>query len=41
VDIVGEAMAPTLKNAESAVATMALAGLERGDIVAFRAPRDE
>jgi len=40
VDIVGEAMAPTLKNGESAITTPALGRLERGDIVGFKYPRD-
>lgn len=41
VDIVGEAMAPTLKNGESAMATRRIDALVRGDIVGFRYPKDE
>ena len=41
VDIVGEAMAPTLRNGESALATRSFEQLRRGDIVGFRYPREE
>jgi signal peptidase I len=41
VDISGEAMAPTLKNGESALATRTVDPLARGDIVGFRYPKDE
>jgi signal peptidase I len=41
VDIVGEAMSPTLRNGESAIATRSFEQLGRGDIVGFRYPRDE
>jgi len=41
VDIVGESMAPTLKNGDSAVATRSFTGIARGDIVGFRYPKDE
>jgi signal peptidase I len=41
VDIVGDAMAPTLRNGESALATRSFDQLDRGDIVGFRYPRDE
>jgi signal peptidase I len=41
VDIVGEAMAPTLRNGESALATRTFDTLQRGDIVGFRYPKDE
>ena len=41
VDIAGEAMAPTLRNGESALATRTFDQLTRGDIVAFRYPKDE
>jgi len=41
VDVVGEAMSPTLRNGESALATKRIDSLIRGDIVGFRYPRDE
>lgn len=41
VDVVGEAMSPTLRNGESALATKSIDDLTRGDIVGFRYPRDE
>ena len=41
VDIHGEAMDPTLKNGERAIATRNVDRLDRGEIVAFRYPRDE
>lgn len=41
VDIVGDAMAPTLKNGDHAVATRRVDRINRGDVVAFRYPRDE
>lgn len=41
VDVVGEAMSPTLRNGESALATKSIDSLTRGDIVGFRYPRDE
>ena len=40
IDVVGEAMAPTLKNGGSAITAPALGRLERGDIVGFKYPRD-
>ena len=41
VNIEGEAMAPTLKNGESALATRTVDPLKPGDVVAFRYPKDE
>jgi signal peptidase I len=41
VNIDGEAMAPTLKDGESALATRTFDTLARGDIVSFRYPKDE
>jgi len=41
VDVVGEAMAPTLKNGERALATRTFDDVNRGDIVGFKYPRDE
>jgi signal peptidase I len=41
VDIKGQAMSPTLKDGESALATRTVESLARGDIVAFRYPQDE
>jgi signal peptidase I len=41
VDVVGDAMSPTLKNGDQAIATRRLDKVNRGDIVAFRYPRDE
>lgn len=41
VDVVGDAMSPTLRNGESALATKRIDSLTRGDIVGFRYPRDE
>ena len=41
VNIAGEAMAPTLKEGESALATRTIDTLARGDVVAFRYPKDE
>lgn len=41
VDIVGEAMAPTLKDGQRALATRTFNSLARGDIVGFRYPKDE
>ena len=41
VDIVDDAMAPTLRDGESALATRTFDLLTRGDIVAFRYPKDE
>lgn len=35
VDVVGEAMSPTLRNGESALATQSIDSLTRGDIVGF------
>jgi len=40
-DIEGEAMAPTLKNGESTLATRSFDTLARGDIVGMRYPKDE
>lgn len=41
VDVVGEAMSPTLLNGESALATRRFDGIDRGDIIGFKYPRDE
>ena len=41
VDIVGESMAPTLKNGHRVVATRTLTDLKQGDVVCFRYPKDE
>jgi signal peptidase I len=41
VDVVGEAMAPTLKNGEKVLATRTFDHLNRGDIVGFKYPGDE
>ena len=41
INILGEAMAPTLEDGESALATRAFDTLARGDIVALRYPKDE
>ena len=41
VDVVGNAMAPTLKDGDSAIATRDVATLQRGDIVGFKSPNDE
>ena len=41
VDVVGEAMVPTLKNGEKVLATQTFDQLNRGDIVGFKYPRDE
>lgn len=41
VNVVGNAMAPTLKDGESALATRSVSRLDRGDIVGFKYPRDE
>ena len=41
VNIVGESMAPTLKNGESVVMIRPVTTIERGDIVGFRYPADE
>jgi signal peptidase I len=41
VNIMGDAMAPTLNDGDSAIATRRFDLLGRGDIVAFRYPRDE
>jgi signal peptidase I len=41
LDINGDAMAPTLKDGERAFATRTFDTLARGDIVAFRYPKDE
>ena len=41
VDVVGESMAPTLKNGDSALATRTFTDLTRGDIVGFKYPKDE
>ena len=40
-NIVGESMAPTLKNGEKVLITHAFTEIDRGDIVAFRYPNDE
>lgn len=40
VDVVGDAMAPTLNDGDSAIATRAFDELNRGDIIGFRYPRD-
>ena len=41
INVVGEAMAPTLKNGEKALATRTFDQLNRGDIVGFKYPKDE
>ncbi len=41
VNILGHAMSPTLLDGESALATRQFDTLERGEIVAFRYPKDE
>jgi signal peptidase I len=41
VNIMGDAMAPTLNDGDSAIATRRFDRLDRGDIVALRYPRDE
>jgi len=41
VTVEGNGMAPTLKHGETAIATKAIAQVDRGDIVGFRYPRDE
>lgn len=41
VDVVGESMAPTLKNGDRALARRDFTDLARGDIVGFRYPKDE
>ena len=41
VKISGNAMSPTLKDGESALATRSFDSLSHGDIVAFRYPKDE
>ncbi|HYT73510.1 MAG TPA: signal peptidase I [Vicinamibacterales bacterium] len=41
VDVVGDAMAPTLKSGEKAWATRTFDRLKRGDIVGFKYPGDE
>ncbi len=41
VNILGHAMSPTLRDGESAFATRQFETLERGEIVAFRYPKDE
>ena len=41
VNVMGEAMAPTLKDGESALATRTFDTLARGDIVVMRYPKDE
>jgi signal peptidase I len=41
VDVVGNAMAPTLRDGDRALATRAIDTLHRGDIVGFKYPRDE
>ena len=41
LDINGDAMAPTLKDGEQALAKRTFDTLMRGDIVAFRYPKDE
>lgn len=39
--VVGNAMAPTLNDGDQVIVTRAIDQLRRGDIVAFRYPRDE
>ena len=41
VDILGDAMSPTLKNGEKVAATRAFDDVKRGDIVVFKYPNDE
>jgi signal peptidase I len=41
LDILGEAMSPTLKDGEKVSATRTVERLNRGDIVAFKYPKDE
>jgi signal peptidase I len=41
VNVSGNAMAPTLKNGEKAMATRTIDQLNRGDIVGFKNPKDE
>ena len=41
VDIVGESMAPTLKNGDRVVATRNVTDLKQSDVVCFRYPKDE
>jgi signal peptidase I len=41
LNVAGEAMSPTLKDGEGALATRSFDRVERGDIVGFRYPRDE
>lgn len=41
VDNLGEAMSPTLKNGEKVSATRTFEKVNRGDIVAFKDPKDE
>ena len=41
LNISGQAMSPTLKDGETALATPTLGTLVRGDIVGFRYPQDE
>ena len=41
IRVEGGAMAPTLGDGDRALATRAFSALERGDIVAFKYPRDE
>jgi len=41
VNVVGDAMAPTLRDGGRARVTVAFDSLNRGDIVAFKYPRDE
>lgn len=41
VNILGHAMSPTLRDGESALATRRFETLDRGEIVAFRYPKDE
>lgn len=40
INVDGDAMAPTLKDGESAIATRTFDTLDRGDVVGFRYPRD-
>lgn len=41
VDVQGEAMSPTLRDGESALATRRVDSVDRGDIIGFRYPQDE
>jgi signal peptidase I len=41
VDVVGDAMSPTLKNGDQVIATRRIDRVDRGDVVGFRYPRDE